>query len=241
MRSLSSLPITIRFQRWLILLPLMSLPSLAADDGPNDRTAQVMFCAMGDVPYASAEDVLLPKQIAGLPQDAEFVIHVGDIKGGQPPCHEAVYVKVSGMLRKSEPPVLIIPGDNEWNDCVDPDPDQAWQYWTKYFMRLDRHWKHQLPVFRQLEREENFSFVQNGVLFIGLNIVGGRVHDAAEWKLRHAQCLTWVRRNLREIRQFRQQPCHLWSRNTDRKAPGLFRAVPAGRPGFSEAHSVSTR
>lgn len=63
-------------------------------------------------------------------------------------------------------------------------------------MRFDQRWQHKLPVFRQLEREENFSFVKNGVLFVGLNIVGGRVHDAAEWKQRHAECLDWVRRNL---------------------------------------------
>lgn len=189
-------PSTACFRRWLILLPLISAGSLEADEGPRTAKGQVIFYAMGDVPYAPAEDVLLPKQIAGLPEDAEFVIHVGDIKGGKPPCHEAVYVKVAGMLSKARPPVFIIPGDNEWNDCVDPDPAQAWQYWQKHFMRFDRRWKHDIPVFRQLEREENFSFVKGGVLFVGMNIVGGRVHDLLEWKQRHAECLTWIRRNL---------------------------------------------
>ncbi len=64
-------------------------------------------------------------------------------------------------------------------------------------MRFDQRWHHKLPVFRQLEREENFSFVKNRVLFVGLNIVGGRVHDDAEWKQPHAECLDWVRRNFR--------------------------------------------
>ena len=155
----------------------------------------VTFYAMGDVPYQPAEDVLLPRQIAELPGDAEFVVHVGDIKGGQAPCDEAVYNKVFGMLSQSKAPVFIIPGDNEWNDC--PNPAQAWTYWDKYFMRFDRRWNHQLPVFRQLEHEENFSFVKDNVLFIGLNIVGGLVHDPAEWKQRHADNLEWVRRNLR--------------------------------------------
>lgn len=164
-------------------------------DQTNERN-RVVFCAMGDVPYTPEDDRLLPEQIAELPSAAEFVVHVGDIKGGAPPCHEAVYQKVAGILSRSARPVFIIPGDNEWNDCIDPDPDQAWKYWSKHFMRFDRRWQHNLPLFRQLEREENFSFVRNGVLFVGLNIVGGRIHDPAEWKQRHAECLNWVRRNL---------------------------------------------
>ena len=161
----------------------------------TEAVSRVTFYAMGDVPYAPEEDVLLPKQISELPKDAEFVIHVGDIKTGRPPCDEAVYKKVSGMLSQAVAPVFIIPGDNEWNDCINP--AQAWKYWDEYFMRFDRRWQHELPVFRQLEHEENLSFVKGNVLFVGLNIVGGRVHDADEWKQRHADGLDWVRRNLR--------------------------------------------
>ena len=159
--------------------------------------ASVTFYAMGDVPYAPVEDVLLPQQIAELPEDAEFVIHVGDIKGGAAACDEAVYVKVAGMLRQATGPVFIIPGDNEWNDCTNP--TEAWQFWDKHFMRFDQHWQHRLPVFRQIGREENFSFVKGNVLFLGLNIVGGLIHDPAEWKQRHADDLHWVRRNLQRF------------------------------------------
>jgi hypothetical protein len=182
------------------MLLLLAAGSFAvAEDKPQaKRQAEtlVTFYAMGDVPYAPKEDAILPKQIVELPKDAEFVIHVGDIKSGATACDEAVYIKVHGMLSKSTAPVFIIPGDNEWNDCANP--DQAWKYWDKYFMRFDRRWQHGLPVFRQLEHEENFSFVKGNVLFLGLNIVGGRVHDAAEWKQRHADNLDWVRRNLRK-------------------------------------------
>ena len=177
-----------------LLAQFSDSPATTADE--NEKK-QVVFCAMGDVPYSAEEKLLLTKQIADLPATAEFVVHVGDIKAGGPPCNEAVYRQVAGILRQSANPLFIIPGDNEWNDCVDPDPQQAWKFWSKHFMRFEQGWKHNLPVFRQLEREENFSFVRNGVLFIGLNIVGGRVHNPAEWKQRHAECLDWVRRNLK--------------------------------------------
>lgn len=181
----------------LLLLPAISASAIAQDQPQSESKANtlVTFYAMGDVPYKPEENILLPRQITELPKDAEFVIHVGDIKGGLTPCDEAVYNKVFGMLSQSKAPVFMIPGDNEWNDCMDP--DQAWEYWDKYFMRFDSHWKHGLPLFRQLEREENFSFVKGNVLFVGLNIVGGLVHDAEEWKQRHADGLDWVRRNLR--------------------------------------------
>ncbi|MBI1310861.1 hypothetical protein GC176_06095 [bacterium] len=154
----------------------------------------VTFYAMGDVPYAPEEDRLLPEQIAAIAADAEFVIHVGDIKRGAPPCDEAVYRKVAGMLRKSVAPVFIIPGDNEWNDCTSP--DDAWKFWTQHFMRFDEQWNHTFKVARQPERNENFAFVRRQVLFIGLNIVGGRVHDAAEWKTRLTADLDWVKQTL---------------------------------------------
>ncbi|WP_298864512.1 hypothetical protein [uncultured Gimesia sp.] len=181
------------------LLLLFCSSALAQDKTTPESVprTRVTFYAMGDVPYEPEEDTLLPKQIAKLPPDAEFVVHVGDIKGGKAACDEAVYQKVSGMLSHSKAPVFIIPGDNEWNDCMNP--DQAWQFWDQYFMRFDRRWRHTLPVFRQLKREENFSFVKGGVLFVGINIVGGLVHDPAEWKQRHADDLDWVRRNLRRF------------------------------------------
>lgn len=182
--------------KWIILLQIILLPVIVPQTTTfaDDDKTQVTFYAMGDVPRSLEEDTLLLKQLADLPTDADFVVHLGDIKSGPTPCDEAVYQKVDGILTKSKVPVFIIPGDNEWNDCADP--GQAWTFWQEYFMRFDRHWQHDFRVFRQLEREENFSFVQGNVLFIGINIVGGRVHDAEEWSQRLAQDLDWTRRNI---------------------------------------------
>lgn len=180
----------------LCLMPLTVVLFAADNDSGNrDTRGQVTFYAMGDVPYAPDEDELLRRQISELPDDADFVVHLGDIKRGLPLCSESVYRKVARILRGSAAPVFIIPGDNEWNDCFSP--DQAWKHWDHYFMRFERHWSHGLSVTRQNVREENFAFVRNGVLFIGLNVVGGRVHDRQEWKLRHASGVDWVKESLR--------------------------------------------
>lgn len=187
-----------RDQRLFRLVLLLGLASAVTIGGgvlrAENPTALVRFSAMGDVPYSASEDRLLAQQITALPAVNEFVVHLGDIKSGVTPCDEKVYVKVQQMLSKSKAPVFIIPGDNEWNDC--PDPAKAWAHWVRHFTRFDQRWKHKLPVFRQIGRKENFSFLHRGVLFVGLNIVGGKLHDPAEWKKRHAECLEWTRRNL---------------------------------------------
>ena len=188
----------VRLQVVMILTAFIVISSANAEEQPGQpEKTLVTFYAMGDVPYQPEEDELLPRQIAELPTDAEFVVHVGDIKGGAAPCDESVYIKVSGMLSKSLAPVFIIPGDNEWNDCTDP--AQAWTYWNQYFLRFDRRWNHGFPLFRQLKHEPNFSFVKNGVLFVGLNIVGGHIHDPDEWKQRHAVGVQWIRRNVAQF------------------------------------------
>lgn len=152
---------------------------------------------MGDVPYTADQEFVLQRQISTLPGDGRFVVHVGDIKAGATPCDESIYINVAEMLQQISMPVFIIPGDNEWNDCVDP--VEGWRFWQKHYLRFDQNWQHKLPVFRQFELEENFSFVVDEVLFVGINLVGGRVHDADEWQRRHQQNIDWLKKNLSQF------------------------------------------
>lgn len=183
------------FRVILCLAPLSVFGSPV--QGQTSKTeGLVTFCVMGDTPYENYENQLLPLQIAGLPADIPFAIHVGDIKRGGPPCDDPVYRKVSGMLAKSRAPIFIIPGDNEYNDCSDP--PAAWKLWTAHFAEFDKRWKHDLDVTRQPDRGENFAFVRNRVLFLGVHVLGGRVHDPEEWKRRHADDLRWIEKNFQD-------------------------------------------
>lgn len=163
----------------------------------NSRTL-ITFAAMGDVPYGlteeaiEAEEEILKAQLIELNKDESisFTVHVGDIKKGAIPCDERVYQTVSGILETSKVPLFIIPGDNEWNDCEDP--EEAWEFWNTYFMRFDEKWKHDFDVNRQQSRTENFAFADNGVLFVGLNLVGGKIHKKEEWKSMIEDDLAWL-------------------------------------------------
>jgi hypothetical protein len=136
---------------------------------------------MGDIPRSDSEYAILEKQIELHNQysQSEFVVHLGDIKAGSMPCTENIYIKVAEYLKKLDVPVFMVPGDNEWNDCQDP--DEAWNLWDKYFMSFEKNWKNVYHILRQEERYENFAFIRKEVLLIGINLVGGRIHDQKEW------------------------------------------------------------
>jgi len=151
------------------------------------------FSAIADVPYTGGqeewlEDFLVQHNEADL---APWMIHLGDIKPQLAACNEQSYASVAAILLTLEVPMFIIPGDNEWNDC--PDPDQAWADWSSVFMRFEEHWDEAVAdVQRQDVREENFAFVRDGVLFIGINLVGGAIHDQDEWDGRFGDNLAWI-------------------------------------------------
>ena len=172
-----------------ILCVLWSLPAIGFGTEPL-----VTFYAIGDSPYSILEVPLLGAQVSALPDDARFLVHVGDIKLGSEPCKETAYERVAALLKRCKQPVFIVLGDNEWNDCEQP--DVARKLWDKYFLRFESHWNVPFEVIRSKERPDNFAFRCGSVLFVGLTVVGGRVHDVAEWRQRHAANIDWLAEQL---------------------------------------------
>jgi hypothetical protein len=158
------------------------------------RTQPVVFTAMGCGPYSEAAETALERFIRLENQIAtsSFMIHCGDIVTGRNKrWPESQYEKVAGILTKgNQIPTFIVPGDNEWND--QDDPDQGWAFWSRHFLRFDMKWTPPGLVERQNGRPENFAFIKDRVLFVGINKVGGLVHDADEWQKRLADNGRWV-------------------------------------------------
>ncbi|MCB0549521.1 MAG: hypothetical protein KDD19_18245 [Phaeodactylibacter sp.] len=154
---------------------------------------QTTFYAFADLPYSSSEveKLRLGIQVINLDGSHTFSVHLGDIKAGKAPCERLYYEQASMLLKSLDKTTFIIPGDNEWNDCVEP--DSAWALWEEHFMGFEDNWA--APPFRvdhQPARNENFAFVYRKCLYIGLNLVGGRVHDVAEWEKRLADNARWL-------------------------------------------------
>lgn len=167
-------------------------PGTAADDPPRP----VRFAVMADIPYRDEELELLRRDVAALPREAEFAIHLGDIKGSTVDCAEPGFAAVAEVLAAAPLRLFVLPGDNEWNDCKGLHPDEAWRLWEKHFLRFDDRRPGGFPVRRQETQPANFAFERGGVVFVGLTMVGGRVHKKKEWATRHADNLAWVREQL---------------------------------------------
>lgn len=164
-------------------------------------TKPVVFTAMGCGPYSPAAESALREYIQreNIEPTSRFIVHCGDIVTGKvKDWPESQYESVAEILTTGNRiPTFIVPGDNEWNDQVDP--DRHWGYWERHFIRFDERWP--LPggvarVGRQIARPENFSFVLDRVLFIGINKVGGKIHDPQEWTTRLEQNAEWIDRQL---------------------------------------------
>jgi hypothetical protein len=172
---------------------------LSDDDNPmggTDNYPTTQFTVIGDVPYNDGERAGLIDLIDAHNARAtsDFVVHVGDIKPGSEPCNQPVYEDVSGILKRFEIPTFIVLGDNEYNDC--DTPSEALDLWNAYFLHFNKNWEFPVEIEYQEERPENFAWVRNGVLFLGLNLVGSSVHDQAEWNDRLADDAEWVEKQL---------------------------------------------
>ncbi len=162
----------------------------------NTNNKSFDFSVMGDVPRSDEEKIILQDQIRkhNITSSSQFIFHVGDIKSGSTACDEDNYILVADYLKQFNIPVFIIPGDNEWNDCEDT--EQAWKYWNNNFNSFDQNWTSQKNVVRQNDYPVNISFVKDEILFIALNLVGGKIHDQSEWDTMQKNAVNWIDQNL---------------------------------------------
>ena len=75
------------------------------------------FYAVGDAPYSVKQEMQLTDQIGNIPDDAEFVVHIGDIRSADDglECQRGEYEAIGRLLQNSRAPVFLVMGDNEWN------------------------------------------------------------------------------------------------------------------------------
>jgi hypothetical protein len=180
-------------------LPGLLASALLAAAPASAQNAPITFTVIGDVPYSSSEIPEFEDAVAdhNVFSPSDFFVHVGDIKSGSSSCVESHYATAADILHGLAVPAYIVPGDNEWNDC--DDPDEAWAFWEEHLLGIEQDFCGVPADFEaQAVRPENFSFTAKGVLFIGLNLVGGSVHDSSEWTTRLNQNADFVNEELAE-------------------------------------------
>jgi hypothetical protein len=162
---------------------------------PMDLSSKTLltFCVIADVPYTQEEADEIPNQIATQMDGCEFLVHLGDLFDGDTQCDEEYYDVIRDIMLESKIPTFVVLGDNEWNDCQREMIEVGWERWVTNFMYFENNWTHNFTVARQPGYEENFYFMYKRTLVIGLNLVGGRVHNATEWSIRMEDEFHWTR------------------------------------------------
>ncbi|MFC3149099.1 hypothetical protein [Piscinibacterium candidicorallinum] len=165
------------------------------------------FHAMGDLPYGN--DAQFLKLIDTInARGGAFSIHLGDIKTGTTPCDDETFLRVRGYFDRFTQPLFYTPGDNEWTDCYRASagvyvPTERLAKLRELFFatgttrgtprRVDSQGALAAGTARA-RFVENQRWVEQGVLFMSLHVVGSGngIADAAEYSERNAANLAWL-------------------------------------------------
>ena len=166
--------------------------------------APFAFALVGDVPSSPMEEVLHARVLERLDSDCAFVIHIGDLKSGGESCDDELLTRRHRLLdRGSVLPMVFVPGDNDWADCVRPsngryDPIERLQYLRRlFFARPLSIGPRPFAVQRQSDVEpgapyaENLRWTYGRATFVTLNVPGD-----VEWHRLDAAQSEAVRRML---------------------------------------------
>jgi hypothetical protein len=113
-------------------------------------------------------------------------------------CNSDAYLKVATKYEGSFVPVIFVPGQHETNSC--PNPEVALSNWRQYLINISQANQNTSPpsliIYRDPSRTENFSAVRFGILYVGVNVVGGNVINQTAWTSRLTQDLNWIDDNI---------------------------------------------
>lgn len=143
---------------------------------------------LGDTPYNEGEVRRLDTLIDDMNRERlDFVVHVGDIGSSLTACDDAWLEARKRQFARLRHRLVVVPGDNEWTDCRDPQARLA--AWRRLYCDVP------LEVVRQPgEFCEHVRWVAAGFLFVTLNVAGSNnnVRDAAEHRRRMAAVYAWL-------------------------------------------------
>lgn len=84
------------------------------------KNLMTTFYVIGDLPYNNYQRTRLIKHVHDVPSDAEFLVHVGDIRNADHStnCLVSEFEDVANILKQSRVPVLLIPGGKPVGRCL---------------------------------------------------------------------------------------------------------------------------
>ncbi len=183
--------------------------SAAAAAAPKPFT----FTVIGDTPYSTLEERSLRDVLASQGSDIAFVLHLGDLKGGWESCSDELLRRRHAVLAASPRPLIFVPGDNEWVDCIrvpagEFDPLGRLELLRRLFYAhepapstgLDEFARQAAPT-SAAAFPEHMRWQHQGVGFLTVNVPGSRNARSTDPRLTQANTLriAAVRRWLDEV------------------------------------------
>ena len=163
----------------LFLLIVYSTPSSSADE--------FSFALVGDNPYSGTtydKYIRLINQV-NKTADIEWVIHLGDVKGGGEDCSDEELSRRFQLNQRFEPAYIVTPGDNDWLDCKREAAGGFNEYERLEIFRNLFYPRpgfstggNPIPVSQQSEDNEFFEFVENA-MWEHESVVFATVHTVA--------------------------------------------------------------
>ncbi len=155
--------------------------SLAAMPGTTAAAEGLRFLVFGDAPYNASQIERLedPVTPAIRNDEASFLIHLGDFKGGRESCaDDLIETRYEQLMDLRPGRVFYTPGDNEWTDCDHRKLRPRFSELERldYLRGLISSKPLQLPAgwhyATQPKFPENARWTQGDVMFATVHIVG---------------------------------------------------------------------
>ncbi|MGH8706918.1 MAG: metallophosphoesterase family protein, partial [Burkholderiales bacterium] len=167
-----------------LAFPLLFLLSGCAQLAPLPE-GQFVFGVLGDTPYSETEVRRLDDLIGRInAHELAFVVHVGDVgtSARTQGCSDTWLEARKRQFERIQHPFILLPGDNEWSDCVHHglDPRERLAVWRRLFCADAAG----LALERQPGHCENVRWHAGGIAFIGLNVPGGGSPDLGDARMR---------------------------------------------------------
>ena len=198
-------------------LALLATTTSHAGAFPNTKAASPFaFALIGDTPYnVPVGSVYAPfdRMVAAINSDPQigFVLHAGDIKSGSELCSDTLFGDRLARLQQFSDALIYTPGDNEWTDCHRANngayaPLERLAKLRTLFYSTPGQTLGQNPVILDSQAAdgypENLRWIQHGVVFATLHVVGSQnglapfasrtAADDAEVAARSAATLAWM-------------------------------------------------
>ena len=176
------------------------------------------FALLGDNPYSSATYDKYIRMIdhVNAQEDIQWVIHLGDIKGGGDSCSDEEFKRRFDLNQRFQPAFLITPGDNDWLDCKREAAGGFNEYerlalFRELFFPTPGYSTggNPMPLRQQSEDSEFSEFVENamwerqGVVFATVHVVAltEPATDPQQLQRRNAAASAWIEATFAKARQ----------------------------------------